>query len=45
MGKVCPKCGSKNIALFMGSLTGIRYRCKDCGYVGVVFLEEKEGNT
>ena len=37
--KVCPKCGSADTVLYMGSLTGMRYRCKNCGYIGVLFPE------
>jgi len=38
---VCPVCGSKEIELDAGGYTG-KYRCKNCGYVGVLVLEMSE---
>ncbi len=38
---VCPVCGSKDIELDAGGYTG-KYRCKKCGYVGVLILEMTE---
>jgi len=37
--KICPKCQSKNIVLDVGGITG-KYKCKDCGYVGVLVIHE-----
>ena len=37
--KKCPKCASSKINLFAGAITG-QYHCKECGYVGVIILEE-----
>ena len=39
--KICPVCGSANIKLDAGGYTG-KYRCEDCGYVGVLILEVEE---
>jgi transposase-like protein len=36
----CPECGSENIVLDTAGHTG-KYKCKDCGYVGVVVIEEE----
>jgi transposase-like protein len=42
----CPKCSSPKLTLSSSLdywLTPQRYLCKECGYVGVVFMElEKE---
>jgi len=37
--KICPKCNSKNMSIYMGAVTGMRYKCKDCGYIGVLTIE------
>ena len=37
--KFCPQCGSEEVALAAGGLTGT-YVCKKCGYVGI--FPEKE---
>jgi len=37
--KKCPECKSTNLVLDTGGITG-KYRCKDCGYVGVLIVEE-----
>ncbi len=39
--KKCPKCGSSEVNLYMGSETGIKYECKDCGYIGPLVIEEE----
>jgi len=31
--KFCPQCGSEDVALAVGGLTGM-YICKKCGYTG-----------
>lgn len=38
--KTCPKCGSADIGAdgFL-SVTGSRYKCKNCGYAGDIILE------
>jgi transposase-like protein len=38
--KICPICGSQKIYPYMGFATGIKYKCENCGYVGVLVLEE-----
>ena len=37
--KICPKCKSSNITLYMGGKFG-KYICKDCGYVGPLVIEK-----
>jgi len=39
--KSCPKCGSKNMAPYMGFESGMKYECQDCGYQGVLVIEGK----
>lgn len=36
----CPKCGGTNIVPEAGFITGYKYHCKDCDYVGSLILEE-----
>ena len=38
--KMCPKCKSKNIFIWMGAQAGVIYECKDCGYHGPLIIEE-----
>jgi len=38
--KVCPKCRSRNIFIWMGAQVGVIYECKDCGYHGPLVIEE-----
>lgn len=38
---VCPDCRGTNIYFEMGLITGRKYNCKDCGYVGAFILERK----
>jgi len=35
----CPKCKKAGLVLYMGGLFG-KYKCKHCGYVGVLVIEE-----
>ncbi len=37
--KFCPKCGYSEIILFIGGKFGTIYKCKKCGYRGVLFPE------
>jgi len=39
--KTCPVCHSKNVTIYMGAVTGMRYQCKDCDYIGVLVIEEE----
>lgn len=39
--KICPKCKSKDITLYMGGYFG-KYKCKECGYLGVLVIEEDD---
>jgi uncharacterized metal-binding protein (TIGR02443 family) len=40
--KICPKCKSLDIFLWLGGNAGIIYECKNCGYRGPVVLEKEE---
>lgn len=48
--KLCPKCGSKQIAITnsvdvyprMYGITPGKYVCKECGYSGAIVLEQTE---
>jgi ribosomal protein L37AE/L43A len=37
--KICPNCGSKEVYMIAGSMTGT-WMCKNCGHVGPVFEKE-----
>ena len=37
--KKCPQCGSINLVLDTAGHTG-KYKCKDCGYIGSLVIEE-----
>ena len=37
----CPHCGSASLYYEAGLITGYKYHCKDCDYVGA-FVIEKE---
>ena len=39
MTKKCPQCGSTEVTLFIGGQTG-SWKCKRCGYIGVLIIEE-----
>lgn len=42
--KICPKCGSTEVDLVAGGVTGT-YQCRKCGFAGSLFPEfEKEEN-
>lgn len=41
MVKKCPKCGSTELVLAFGAITG-QYVCKKCGYVGPLVVEKYE---
>ena len=36
---ICPQCGSKNVTYWLGLKAGVKYQCKDCGYVGAFVIE------
>jgi len=38
--KRCPKCGSTDIVSEAGMVTGYKYHCRKCDYIGVLILEE-----
>ncbi|MGM0510182.1 MAG: TFIIB-type zinc ribbon-containing protein [Thermoplasmatota archaeon] len=45
MGKkilMCPKCGSTDIVPEAGFVTGYKYHCEECEYVGPFILEVDE---
>lgn len=37
---ICPECGSTNIVPETGFVTGYKYHCNDCGYIGPFVIEE-----
>ena len=37
----CPKCGSGNIFMVLPQ-TWSKYRCRDCGYIGVFVISDGE---
>ena len=41
--KKCPICKSINLESQIGGLTGM-YRCDDCGYIGVLVIEEDDNS-
>lgn len=38
---VCPDCRGTDVEYEMGLITGRKYNCKDCGYIGAFILERK----
>ncbi len=38
--KYCPNCKSRGIYLYLGGTVGVLYKCKSCGYLGPVIIEE-----
>jgi predicted RNA-binding Zn-ribbon protein involved in translation (DUF1610 family) len=36
----CPQCGSDNITYELGLITGYKYFCKDCQYVGPLVIQD-----
>ena len=36
----CPKCKQAALTQYMGALFG-KYKCKQCGYIGVLVIEEE----
>ncbi len=40
MHLICPVCNSRNVTYYIGGELGYQYRCKDCGYIGALVIEE-----
>lgn len=40
--QVCPKCGSSQLYYEAGMVTGQKYHCKRCGYIGSLIIEADE---
>ncbi len=38
--KRCPQCGSSDIIYENALVTGYKYRCKKCDYIGALVIEE-----
>lgn len=36
----CPQCGGTNIYYENALITGYKYHCKDCDYMGALIIEE-----
>jgi predicted RNA-binding Zn-ribbon protein involved in translation (DUF1610 family) len=46
----CPQCGSADLYYEAGLITGYKYHCKKCGYIGAFVIEkdieeDKAGET
>ena len=39
MALKCPSCKSQEMSYYMGAQFG-KYECKECGYVGVIVIED-----
>lgn len=39
--KACPKCGSREVILADGGITG-KYKCLNCGYIGPIIIESDD---
>jgi predicted RNA-binding Zn-ribbon protein involved in translation (DUF1610 family) len=36
----CPQCGSADLYYEAGLITGYKYHCKNCGYIGAFVIEK-----
>ena len=36
----CPQCGSADLYYEAGLITGYKYHCKKCGYIGAFVIEK-----
>jgi len=36
----CPECGSADLYYETGLITGYKYHCKKCGYIGAFVIEK-----
>lgn len=36
----CPQCGGTNLYYENALITGYKYHCKDCDYIGALIIEE-----
>lgn len=41
MEVTCPDCGSSDLIYEAGLITGYKYRCKNCNYMGVYVIKKK----
>ena len=39
---ICPVCGSDDLYYEAGLITGYKYHCKKCGYIGAFVIEVDE---
>lgn len=37
----CPQCGSSDLYYEAGLITGQKYHCKNCGYIGAFVIERE----
>lgn len=42
--RLCPQCGSANLEMVAGSITGQVYHCRACDYVGALVFETEVGD-
>lgn len=36
---ICPQCGGNELYYEAGLITGYKYHCKDCDYIGAFIIE------
>ena len=37
----CPQCGSTDVTYELGLITGYKYHCKKCQYVGALVIQDE----
>ncbi len=37
----CPQCGSTDVTYELGLITGYKYHCKNCQYVGALVIKDE----
>lgn len=37
----CPQCGSTDVYYELGLITGYKYHCKNCQYVGALVIQDE----
>lgn len=37
----CPQCGSTDVTYELGLITGYKYHCKNCQYVGALVIQDE----
>ncbi len=39
--RMCPQCGGNELYYESGLITGYKYHCKNCDYIGALILEKE----